>query len=145
MKLVKLITLLSIGLLLGFSQFSYAVAPNKALIEKEAVANEDVKSSEALTKKELRKQKRVAKKQNRFKKWTAKLKKKLAAVDLNDPVKKWMWFWIFGWGAALILSILAVSIASGGIAGGGILSLVSGIAGLFGTISLIIWLVKLLG
>lgn len=51
-------------------------------------------------------------------------------IDFKDPVEKWFWFWIFGWGLGLIVLFLPV------------LWILSSLLFLFGTISLIIWLVK---
>ena len=51
-------------------------------------------------------------------------------VDFHDPVQKWMWFWIFGWGIGLVLLFVPV------------LWVLSSLFFLFGTISLIVWLVK---
>ena len=77
-----------------------------------------------------------------------KFVKKLAQLGgLGDPVDKWFWFWIIGWGAALLLSIIGGVVAVGGAFTGGfgfgaILILLGYLAGLFGTVSLIVWLVK---
>jgi hypothetical protein len=54
-----------------------------------------------------------------------------------------MWFWIFGWAAGLLLSIVGVAAALGG--GFGIFWLLGSLCWLFGTISLIIWLLKKTG
>lgn len=51
-------------------------------------------------------------------------------IDFSDPVEKWFWFWIFGWGLGLIVLFLPV------------LWYLSSLLFLFGTISLIIWLIK---
>ncbi len=66
-------------------------------------------------------------------------------IDLQDPVNKWMWYWILGWGAAIVLSIIAVATVTASVGGAtsfGILYLLASLLGLFGTISLIVWLVK---
>ena len=71
------------------------------------------------------------------------MKKKYdAGIDFQDPVNKWMWFWIFGWGAGLLLSILGAATL---FSGGGILWILSYLCWLFGTVSLVIWLVKKFG
>ena len=69
--------------------------------------------------------------------------KKGEKVDFSDPVDKWMWFWIFGWGAGLVLSIVATAVVLSG--GFGIFWLLGSLCWLFGTVSLVIWLVKKFG
>ncbi len=64
-------------------------------------------------------------------------------IDLADPVEKWMWFWIFGWGAGLLFYIIAA--ASVLTTGFGIFGLLGLLCTLFGTISLVIWIVKKFG
>ena len=67
-------------------------------------------------------------------------------VDFQDPVNKWMWFWIFGWAAGLVLSIVAgATVATGSVGSFGLIWLLASLAYLFGTISLIVWLVKKFG
>jgi len=85
--------------------------------------------------------KKLEKYKERFQRITAKknLKNGEAGVDFEDPVDKWMWFWIFGWGASIAISILA------GILGIGFLGFIGYAAGLFGTVSLIIWIIKKFG
>ena len=64
-------------------------------------------------------------------------------IDLQDPVNKWMWYWIFGWGAGIVLSILATAtISTGSVGSFGVLWLLASLCWLFGTVSLIVWLVK---
>lgn len=66
-----------------------------------------------------------------------------SGIDLQDPVNKWMWFWILGWGAGLVLSIIAAAtISTGSIGSFGLIWGLATLAYLFGTISLIVWLVK---
>lgn len=82
------------------------------------------------------------------KKKTVKLVNKVKAIGgLGDPVDKWFWFWVIGWGAAIVLSIIAAAVVVGGAFTGGfgigaILYLIAYLAGLFGSVSLIVWLVK---
>jgi hypothetical protein len=54
-----------------------------------------------------------------------------APIDFKDPVDKWLWFWIFGWGLGIVFLFIPVF--------GWILS---SLFFLFGSISLIVWLVK---
>lgn len=88
-----------------------------------------------------------AEKQARKWKWFGKDGKR---VDFSDPVEKWMWYWIFGWAAGLVLYILAVAVATGGVYSGSfgfaaILATLSWLCWLFGSVALIIWLVKKFG
>jgi hypothetical protein len=115
---MKQFTLTALFLIFGaffLSQPSYAMiephnGQSTATIEKQ---KNDLK-------KEFKAEKRMAKFEKLFKK----------AIDLKDPVNKWMWFWIFGWGASIVLLALPG------------VWILSSLAGLFGTVSLVIWLVK---
>lgn len=130
-----------------------------------AIAMEDAYSSKALTKKELRLQKKndkkllkAEKKQYRMEKrsaWVmkilerkmAKSKKDIGGID--DPVDKWFWYWLLGWGGALVISILFWSLAGSG-AGfySGtwlIFGLLSTLLWIGGTVALIIWLINKFG
>ncbi len=135
----NLVTLLCFTLCLVLTNSAFAVVGPAA-----PVANDNTEVTEnvipqKMTKKELRKQKKIKK----FQKKLRKMQDKAQGVDFSDPVDKWMWFWIFGWGLGLILSILVPTIfLSGGLGGAfGALALIS-LVWLFGTISLIIWLIK---
>ncbi len=108
-----------------------------------------------ISKKEARMAKRMERAQKRMNRLMARVDRFLAkrgldrpaGMDLQDPVKKWMWFWILGWGAAIVFYILAsVLVVGTGGAGFGVatlLSLLGSICGLFGTVSLIMWIVKM--
>jgi ABC-type multidrug transport system fused ATPase/permease subunit len=101
--------------------------------------------------KELKKEFNTQKKLNKIERFFAK-----RGIDFQDPVKKWLWFWVLGWGAALVLGIIAFVIAAaavttvtaagtvstGGIGAATIISLIGWLCGLFGTVSLIIWFIK---
>lgn len=82
------------------------------------------------------------------KKKVVKFAQKVAKIGgLGDPVDKWFWFWIIGWGAAILLSIIASVVLvgaafSGGFGIGAVLYIFAYLAGLFGTVSLIVWLIK---
>ena len=128
MKQLKFTTLL---LLLGAF---FLVQPSYAMIETHnAVSTTTIEKQKNDLKKEFKMQKRMAKFEKLFQK---------AAVDFKDPVNKWMWFWIFGWGAAIVLSIVGAAAVTGLSAGFGIWYLLASLCGLFGSISLIIWVVK---
>ncbi|MBK6479253.1 MAG: hypothetical protein IPF93_13470 [Saprospiraceae bacterium] len=54
-----------------------------------------------------------------------------------------MWFGVFGWGAGLLLWIIAAAVVTGGgFLGGGFLGLLASLCWLFGTVAFVIWLVK---
>lgn len=87
--------------------------------------------------------------EKRLEKLMAKIEKKVAKrktkagqsdIDFEDDTDKWMWFWIFGWAIGIALTTLA------GLAFTGIVGTLFGTLGAliitFGTVSLIIWLVK---
>lgn len=81
------------------------------------------------------------------KKKTVKLVKKVAAIGgLGDPVDKWFWFWIIGWGAGILLTALfPIIFFSGGLSGvsiGWLFILLGSLAWIFGTVSLVVWLIK---
>jgi len=74
-------------------------------------------ASAAMMKKDLtaKQIKKLDKFEKKLEKRKAKLesKGKNAGIDLEDPVEKWMWFWIFGWGAALAISFFDIFINFG--------------------------------
>jgi hypothetical protein len=76
--------------------------------------------------------------------------KNKALGGLDDPVDKFFWYWLIGWGAGLLLTIIASAIAVGGAFSGGfgvawVLFLLGWLAWIGGTVMGIIWLVKKLG
>ena len=82
------------------------------------------------------------------KKMAASKKKSLGGLD--DPVDKFFWYWLIGWGAGILLSIIAAAAFTGGAFSGGfgaawVLWLLAWLAWLGGSICGIIWLVKKLG
>jgi len=73
------------------------------------------------------------------KKKAVKLVKKVAEIGgLGDPVDKWFWFWIIGWGAGILLTAILPQFASLG----WLFQLIGSLAGVFGTVSLVVWLIK---
>ncbi|MDX2134222.1 MAG: hypothetical protein SFV52_05535 [Saprospiraceae bacterium] len=67
--------------------------------------------------------------------FTARVKKKMSAdtpIDFQTEPDRWMWFWIFSWGIAAILSIIFYSSAFW----------LPSLFWLAGTVFLIIWLVQ---
>jgi Flp pilus assembly protein TadB len=59
-------------------------------------------------------------------------------IDLKSEPDKWMWFWIFGWSAAILLSIMSVFTF-------GAFAYLGWLCGVAGTVCLIIWLLKKTG
>lgn len=111
------------------------------LVESKTLTKSEAKAIQKLERKEAKNQKRLALVQKMMMKNYAK-----KAVDFKDPVNKWLWFGVFGWGAAFVLWILAAALVTGGgFLGGGFLGLLASLVGLFGTISFVIWLVKKFG
>ncbi len=102
--------------------------------------------SESITLKEGKKIKKIEKQLGKLE---SKIKKKLskkalkgdrADVDFEDDVDKWMWFWIFGWGLGIVLPVLASVLSLGLVST--LIGLIGALAATFGTVSLVIWLVK---
>ena len=112
-----------------------------SLVESKTLTKTEAKAIQKLERKEARSQKRLAIVQKLMMKNASK-----KAVDFKDPVNKWLWFGVFGWGAAFVLWILAAALVTGGgFLGGGVLGLLASLVGLFGTVSFVIWLVKKFG
>jgi hypothetical protein len=135
-------------LLMLVSMFCFATTqPVLAITSSTATTTEMIANQS----KELKKEFNTQKKMNKIERFFAK-----RAMDFSDPVKKWLWFWVLGWAAALVLFIIAAVVAaaavttvsstgavsSGGFGIAGILWLIGWLAGLFGTVSLIIWFIK---
>jgi hypothetical protein len=100
-------------------------------------------------KQEYRAEKRMAWFSKVINKKMAKSKNK-ALGGLDDPVDKYFWYWLIGWGAGLLLTIIASAIAVGGAFSGGfgvawVLFLVGWLCWIGGTVMGIIWLVKKFG
>jgi len=98
---------------------------------------------------DLKEGKKIKKIEKQLGKLESKIKKKLskkalkedhADVDFEDDVDKWMWFWIFGWGLGIVLPVLASVLSLGLVST--LIGLVGALAATFGTVSLVIWLVK---
>ena len=78
--------------------------------------------------------KKAAKLDKKLQKLERKIDKKIAkaeaeGVDFQDPVEKWFWFWIFGWGIAIILGIIGL----------GTFATIFAVAGF---VALVLWLVN---
>ena len=135
-------TLFAFVCLLFVSQSAYAVKTATAVTGETVEVTATTATSTTLSKKDMKKQARLEKR-------IAKMEKKAAAqdIDFQDDTNKWKNFWIIGWGGGIILIILGAILAVGGALSGGfgigaIIALLGYLAVLFGSVSLVIWLVK---
>lgn len=113
---------------------------NKALAV-EKLNSDNAKQTRKMRVLELRKQKKSAKIAKKVKKIQSKISSK--GVDFKDPVNKWKWFWLFGWGAFIVLIILAGVVGTASFSGFEVIFNSLGLLSfLFGTASLVIWLIK---
>ncbi len=123
-------------LLMIFGAFLFLQPAQAAIMTRTESTELVVKRNE-----ELKKEFKIQKKMNKLQKFLKKFK-----IDFSDSTEKWMWFWIFGWAAGLVLAIIAVATVSTTLTadatGFGILWLLSTLCWLFGSVSLIVWLVK---
>lgn len=148
----KRILLLTFALAL-ISQISFSINSVKNNLPGNGISVPvDLLSGHTLTKAEAKVIQKAEKKQVRTQKRIAVVQKFLAknmakkAIDFKDPVNKWLWFGVFGWGAGLVLWIIAAAVVTGGgFLGGGFLGLLASLAWLFGTVAFVIWLVKKFG
>ena len=141
MKTVKLLlTLLAFALILPATGFAVQSQSNTQTFEVSAQKSKEKKAKKFSPEKLKKFEKKMAKKMAKIKK---RFQKKGQDIDLSDPVDKWFWFWIFGWGAGLLLSILW-TVAITGTAFWGLWTLAY-LCWLFGTVSLVIWLIKKFG
>ncbi len=76
-------------------------------------------------------QKRMAKAENFMQKH---------AFSLDDPIGKWLVYACIGWGAGLLLYIIAAATLT--TSGFGILYLLGSLLSLFGSVAFVVWLVK---
>lgn len=130
----NLLTLLSLACLLLVSNVSYATTTT--------LTGEKVEATTTLSKKELKKQERLQKRMAKIDKKIAKKMENAEDIDFSDPTEKWMWFWIFGWALAIILPIIGIALVSTGGSLTILFTLLAAICGVFGTASLVIWLIK---
>jgi Flp pilus assembly protein TadB len=127
MKLMKITTFF---MLLAAFLFT---SPATAMIESNTATATTIDKQKNELKKEFKMQKRLSKFEKFFKK---------AGIDLQDPVNKWLWFAIFGWGAAVVLWIISAAVVTTTLTGFGIWALLGTLCSLFGTVAFVIWLVK---
>ena len=147
-------------LLFGFAMLFQGVSlANSNVINLEdhregLISLEDAVTKSSATKIQLKEMKKLEKQRKSTEKKMAKFQKFMKSKKgqkmlggLDDPIDKYFWYWVIGWGAAIVLSILAAAIATGGAFSGGfgiawILALIGWLAGLAGTVALVIWLIK---
>ena len=88
-----------------------------------------------LTKRERKRQRRLERHNKRLRWLTDKVvdADRPNPVDFNDPVDKWLWFAIFGLGAAIILGIILSSV--------GALGWLVALLGVFAVTSFIVWVI----
>lgn len=111
--------ILRITLMLLFGTFLF-VQPVGAIISSAHASTTTVEQQTSSLKKEFKSEKKLSKFQKYFQK---------GSVDLNDPVKKWLWY---GLGLAIIAVVLNITIS------GALASIAWAAAG----ICIIIWLLK---
>jgi hypothetical protein len=111
------------------------------------VTMDEMVADKVLTAQEIKVLKKEEKQQVRMERRMARVEKFMQSKmgqrllgGLDDPVDKFFWFWIIGWGAGILLTVLAAATITGG--GFGVLWLLAYLAWLAGSVSLIIWLVK---
>ncbi|NNE28984.1 MAG: hypothetical protein HKN16_05085 [Saprospiraceae bacterium] len=150
MNLKSVLLILCFG---TFSMMAFASTPTAVNVEDHQeglVSYVDSDAYKALSKKELRAVKKAQKNQQklerkvkRFQKFASSKKGQKLLGGLDDPVDKWFWFWVIGWGAAIVLGALIGGVLiSGGLGSATILATLVWLVGLAGTVSLVIWLVK---
>src|SRR5688572_18358736 len=75
------------------------------MIADKVLTAEEIKVLQKEEKKQVRMERRVARVEKFMNsKWGQKL-----LGGLDDPVDKWFWFWIIGWGAGIVLTVIAAA------------------------------------
>lgn len=146
MKLKSLLFLISLTILVP-SVSRAAVVVNTEDHPAGTITMDEMVMDKTLTAQEIKMLQKEEKQQVRMEKRMARVEKFMNSKmgqkllgGLDDPVDKFFWFWIIGWGAGIVLSILAAATLTGG--GFGVLWLLATLAYLAGSVSLIVWLVK---
>lgn len=146
MKCKLLHFLISVSILLPAMAFAAPIVNTEdqpaGIVTMDEMVADKVMTAEELKvlQKEEKKQLRMERRMERLEKFmNSKLGQKLLG-GLDDPVDKFFWYWIIGWGVGILLSIIAAATLTGG--GFGILWLLAYLAYLAGSVALIVWLVK---
>jgi hypothetical protein len=109
------------------------VACMEDFLPEAGLTKEEIRSLEKEEQKLLRTERRI----DKFQKFMVSKRGQKLLDGMNDPVDRWFWYWVLGWGTGIMLTILA---------GGAFTTGAIGILwfGLFvgGSISLVVWLVK---
>jgi hypothetical protein len=80
---------------------------------------------------------RFERRMERFQYFTHSQKGQKRLGGFSDSVDRWFWFWVIGWGAGILLSILA-----GGVFTSGVIGILWFTLFVAGSVSLVMWLVK---
>ena len=146
MKLKTLLFLVTLGFLvptISFGSPAINTEDNVAgLVSMDEMVADKTYTAEELKilQKEEKQQVRMERRMARVEKFmNSKLGQKLLG-GLDDPVDKWFWFWVIGWGAGIILTVIAGATLTAG--SFGVLWALAYLGWLAGSVSLIIWLVK---
>ena len=146
MKLKSLLFLLALAFILPSISIA-APAVNTEDRTSGLVTMDELAVEKVLTAQEMKFLQKEEKKQAKMERRIARVEKFMNSKmgqrllgGLDDPVDKWFWYWIIGWGAAIVFSILAAAILT--TTSFGIFGVLSLLFGLFGTISLVVWLVQ---
>lgn len=153
MKFKSLLIMLGLAFIIQGSMFASPDAVNLEDHKEGIISLEDAGAMHMWTKNEMKEAKKLERAQKRTQKKMAKFQKFMDSKlgqkmmgGMDDPVDKWFWYWVIGWGAAIVLIIIGSAITVGtlgaGFGIGSIFFLIGWLAGLFGSVSLIIWLIK---
>lgn len=142
---MKQLTLLLTILMFGFSAMATSAVTISTTTTASTVSEKKSDFSVAKTKIIEKFQQKIAKKLQKA--------NPNPGVDFKDPVKKWLWYGLTGWVAAVALYIVSAVVGVGSVTAGtgaglglaGILGLIGGLVGLAGTVCFVIWLVKKFG
>ena len=124
--MIRILTLCVIACFLTFSS-SYAAVTSGVQGQVSVAAQKEAAH-------QFKMQKRMAKAENFMQKHS---------FSFDDPVGKWLVYACIGWGAGIILGVIAAaSLTAGTVSSFGILYLLAYLCYLAGTVSFVVWLVK---
>jgi hypothetical protein len=113
--------------------------PEKGILAKDYTPRQE--TSRATLQKLKTEEKHLVRFEDKWKKMQASKKARKHSLNgFSDPVDKWFWIWVIGWGAGILITILS---------GAGIFSGFLGILWfslfIIGSVALVIWLIKKFG